>query len=144
MKAVDTNILVYSHRFESKHNKLTFELLGTLANGVDRWAIPWPCLHEFYAVVTHPKIWKGKESTPKQALRQIEAWTSSPSVMLLTETETSLEVLSELVLKTQIKGPAIHDARIAALCLVHGVEELITADRDFSRFPSLRCRTPWL
>jgi hypothetical protein len=36
----------------------------------------------------------------------------------------------------------VHDARIAALCLQHGVSELLTADRDFSRFPALRTRNP--
>ena len=32
------------------------------------------------------------------------------------------------------------DARIAACCLVNGVSELWTVDRDFSRFPALRTR----
>jgi uncharacterized protein len=36
----------------------------------------------------------------------------------------------------------VHDARIAALCLTHGVREFLTADRDFSRFPALRARNP--
>ena len=34
------------------------------------------------------------------------------------------------------------DARIAAICLSHGVTELWTVDRDFSRFPDLRVRDP--
>jgi predicted nucleic acid-binding protein len=37
---------------------------------------------------------------------------------------------------------AIHDARIAAICLQHGVSELWTADRDFSRFPKVKVRNP--
>ncbi|MEJ7726221.1 MAG: hypothetical protein WKH47_04295 [Actinomycetes bacterium] len=36
----------------------------------------------------------------------------------------------------------MHDARIAGICLAHGVTELWTADRDFSRFPGLRTRNP--
>jgi predicted nucleic acid-binding protein len=36
----------------------------------------------------------------------------------------------------------VHDARIAALCLSHGVYELWSGDRDFSRFPALRVRNP--
>ena len=36
----------------------------------------------------------------------------------------------------------VHDARVAALCLESGVEELWTADRDFSRFPALRTQNP--
>jgi len=41
-----------------------------------------------------------------------------------------------------IEGPRVHDARIAALCLLHGVNELWSADRDFSRFPALEVRNP--
>jgi hypothetical protein len=36
----------------------------------------------------------------------------------------------------------VHDARIAACCLRHGVTELWTADRDFSRYPALFTRNP--
>jgi hypothetical protein len=35
----------------------------------------------------------------------------------------------------------VHDARIAALCIGHGVEALITRDRDFSLFPELVVRS---
>ena len=40
----------------------------------------------------------------------------------------------------KITGPAVYDARIAAICLAHGVRELWTADRDYGRFPALRDR----
>ena len=44
----------------------------------------------------------------------------------------------------RVQGPLVHDARVAAICIGHGVHELLTADRDFSRFPSLRSRSPLL
>ena len=44
----------------------------------------------------------------------------------------------------RIQGPAVHEARIAALCLTHGVRELWSADRDWSRFPELAVRNPLL
>ena len=43
---------------------------------------------------------------------------------------------------TRITGPKVHDARIAAICLQHGVTELWSADRDFSRFPALKVVNP--
>jgi len=45
-------------------------------------------------------------------------------------------------LPAMAQGGAIHDARIAAICLSHGVAELWSADRDFSRFPALPIRNP--
>jgi hypothetical protein len=41
-----------------------------------------------------------------------------------------------------VQGGAVHDARVAALCLRHGVRTLFTADRDFSRFPTLKVKNP--
>ncbi len=38
----------------------------------------------------------------------------------------------------------VRDARIAALCVGHGVTEFWTADRDFSRLPMLPVRNPLL
>jgi hypothetical protein len=46
------------------------------------------------------------------------------------------------MLAGNIAGPLVHDARIAAICLQHGVRELWTADRDFSRFPQLKTVNP--
>ena len=43
---------------------------------------------------------------------------------------------------TTVSGPAVHDARIAALCLTHGVQALWAADRDLTRFPRLRSVNP--
>jgi hypothetical protein len=35
----------------------------------------------------------------------------------------------------------VHDARLAAIRLDHGMTELLKMDRDFSRFPLLRTRS---
>jgi len=47
-----------------------------------------------------------------------------------------------LLRSSSVRGPQVHDARIAAICLENGVRELWTADRDFSRFPELKTRNP--
>ena len=36
------------------------------------------------------------------------------------------------------RGNLAFDAQIAALCLEHGVGEILTLDRDFTRFPGLK------
>src|SRR5205823_1711276 len=57
MIAVDTNILVYAHREDSQWHDAACALVAELAEGRAPWAIPWPCLHEFLAIVTHPRIY---------------------------------------------------------------------------------------
>jgi len=54
MIALDTNILVYAHRGESPFHEATDRAVTELAESGDVWGIPWPCIHEFLAIVTHP------------------------------------------------------------------------------------------
>ena len=138
---LDTNLLVYAHRKDSAWHAPAVSCVRALAEGRAQWAVPWPCVHEFYAIVTHPRIYR-PPTRPVQAIRQIEAWLESPSVVLLAEGDSYWLVLRETLEEARVEGPAIHDARIAGLCRIHGVRELLTADRDFSRFRDLRTRNP--
>lgn len=117
------------------------ECLRELAEDSASWAIAWPCLHEFLAVVTHERIFSPPTPMPK-ALEQVAAWLESPTLVVLAETGGYWEVLSRLLERAKITGPRVHDGRIAALCMHHGVRELFSADRDFSRFGDLRTRNP--
>jgi toxin-antitoxin system PIN domain toxin len=139
--AIDTNLLVYAHREDSDWHLTAEETLRSLAEGVNAWAIPWPCVHEFLAIVTHPRIFR--TPTPMAAaLDQVDAWLQSPSLVILTENEQYWEALQSLIAHARVDGPRVHDARVAALCASHAVRELWTADRDFSRFSALRVRNP--
>jgi predicted nucleic acid-binding protein len=97
--ALDTSLLVHAHRRDALFHAAASTCVVRLAEGNTPWAIPWPCVHEFLAVVTHPRIFR--PPTPlDEGLGQV------------------------------------------ALCLQHGLRELWTADRDFGRFPALRCMNP--
>lgn len=140
MRAVDTNVLVYAFFSDSPFHGTARKSVEELAQSAVAWAIPWPCIHEFYAIVTNPKIFP-ESDLPARARAQVNAWMSSPSLQLLTETSGHWGVLTSLLASGRIAGPAVHDARIAALCLTHGVSELLTLDRDFSRFAELKVRS---
>jgi len=141
MIAVDTNILVYAHRPGAAFHEAARRCVIRLAEGKATWAIPWPCLHEFLAVVTHPRIYR--PPTPLlRAVEQIDAWRESPSLAVFAEPEGYWEECKRALAQGLAVGPQVHDARIAALCLAHGVRELWTHDRDFGRFPALKTRNP--
>jgi uncharacterized protein len=139
--AVDTNILVYAHREDALFHLPASRRLSELAQGRSAWAIPWPCLHEFLAVVTHSRIYK-PASTIVEAIDQIDAWLDSPSLVLLAEADWHWFELRKLLTASHVTGGRVHDARIAALCLQHGVHQLWSADRDFGRFPDLGVVNP--
>jgi hypothetical protein len=73
---------------------------------------------------------------------QIEAWLQAPGLVLLAETGDCWPKLHAALTAGRVVGPQVHDARVAALCRLHGVQELWTADRDFGRFPGLKVRNP--
>jgi toxin-antitoxin system PIN domain toxin len=141
MIAVDTNILVYAHREESPFHGRAVACITELAEGNPPWAIPWPCIHEFFSIITHPRIYD--PPTPiDYAADQIDAWLESPTLVLLSESMDHWSILRSLVSSAQISGPMVHDARIAAICMRSGVTELLSADRDFGRFPGFKTRNP--
>jgi toxin-antitoxin system PIN domain toxin len=138
---VDTNVLVYAHRADSAWHEPARTCITELAEAPTAWAIPWPCVHEFLAIVTHPRVYSPPTSLAR-ALDQVDAWMESPSLVLLAEPDAHWSELRDLLAAGRIAGPKVHDARIAALCLGHGVRELWTVDRDFGRFPALVTRNP--
>ena len=141
MIAVDTNLLVYAYREDSEFHQVATESLRPVIEGSAPWALPWPCVHEFIGVVTSGKVYK-PASPLNNVLAFLKSSLEAPQLHLLSESPGYFEKLRELALAAKLSGPRIRDARIAALCLHHGVSELWTADRDFSSFPQLKVRNP--
>jgi len=133
MIAVDTNILVYTHRAEAPDHSRAREALEELGRRPQAWTVPWPCVHEFLAIVTHPRIWS--PPTPLEiALDAVRGWFEASGFEPIGEGADHLDVLAETLVAGRAVGPRVHDGRIAAICEAHGVQELWSADRDFGRF----------
>ncbi len=143
MIAVDTNILVYAHRRDSQWHEPAAACIRGLAEQPRSWMIPWPCVHEFLAVVTRAGIFK--TPTPlAAALHQVELWMASPSLTVQAETDRHWPLLHNLLTTGKATGGKVHDARIAAICMGAGVSTLYSADRDFSLFPAIKLLNPLL
>lgn len=141
MIAVDTNLLVYAHRADSPFHAEADKCLIALVESGRDWAIPWPCVHEFIAIVTHPRIFN--PPTPlADASDQVLCWLECPNVHMLAEADGYWEHLNVVMNRGGAVGPLVHDARIVALCLQHRVTVLWSADRDFSRFPGINVENP--
>lgn len=139
--AIDTNILVYAHRLDSPWNEAAVACLRAAAEGPAPWAIPWPCIHEFLAIVTHPRVFR--PPTPlDRAIADLEIWFESPTLRLIAEGPVYWQNLKDATRRGVVAGGLVHDARIAAICREHGVRTLLSADRDFSRFPDLEVVNP--
>ena len=117
------------------------DVLTEAVGGPEPVSIPWPCVHEFLAVVSNPRIFR--DPTPMdEALDAVGRLLDSVGGGFLAEGEGYLVTLERLARPALLQGAVVHDARIAALCLYHGVRVLWSADRDFSRFPELAVANP--
>lgn len=141
MIAVDTNLLVYAHRPEMPFHERARQVLAEAVVASEPVCVPWPCIHEFLAVATNPRIFK--DPTPMDvALNAVRRLLESISGGFLAEGEGYLEALERIARPALLQGAIVHDARVAALCRFHGVRVLWSADRDFSRFPDLTVFNP--
>lgn len=50
------------------HEK-AYSQIAKLAEGTAPWAIAWPCVHEFLAIVTHPRILRPTNPAESPSLR---------------------------------------------------------------------------
>lgn len=139
MIAVDTNILVYAHRRELPKHRAALAALTRLAEGRARWAIPVFCLGEFLRVITHPRLF-APPHTAAEATQAVARLIESPSLEVLNPGEDYLEMLLASIRGAQVRGNLVFDAQVVALCREAGVSELLTEDRDFSRFSGLAVR----
>ena len=141
MIAIDTNLLVYAHRPDMPLHDQARALIDSLPQRGRLFDLPWPCVHEFLAVVTNRRIFHDPTPTPI-AMKAVQSLVDSGLFSLLGEGSGYLDHLSTLAISGQVQGAMIHDARIAALCRHHGVQELWSADRDFTRFPGMKVSNP--
>ena len=142
MRAIDTNVLVYAEVISSAHHHRALALITELASDPRPWAIPWPCVYEFLRVATHPRVFHPPVPM-ERALSDLGQILGSPSLRLLSETPRHAKIMAKVLEGGSVSGNLTHDAHIAALCLEHGVSELLTGDRDFSRFPDLNVVDPF-
>jgi toxin-antitoxin system PIN domain toxin len=144
--AVDTNILVYAWSKEDRWHQQAADLMDRLELGTSEWAIPDSCLCEYYQSVTSSKKFKNP-ATPKAAREQIEFWSALPHVAILCEfadkDHDHWACFTNILEYAEIKGLDVFDAHVAAICITHGVGELWTLDKGYSRFKGLKVRNPF-
>jgi predicted nucleic acid-binding protein len=133
---VDTNLLLRLADPSAAHHPLAVDALTTLrAQGVILYLTP-QCIIEFWGVATRPVNVNGLAMTPAAAdaeLRRLEHFFA-----VLPDTPQIFEQWRRLALAIGVSGRQVHDARLAAVMLAHGVTHILRFNPgDFTRYPGI-------
>ncbi len=143
MMAVDTNVLIYAHRRETEFNAVATTRLVLLAEGTEPWALPVFCVTEFLRAVTHRRVFN-PPSTITQAMDFINGIVAAPTCRIALPGADFLGHLETTARNADARGNLMFDAQIVALCREHGIAEILTNDRDFSRFERMQIHRLYL
>lgn len=138
----DVNVLVYAHREDTLNHVAYREWLESVINSDQAYGMADLVLGDFLRVVTHPRVFD-RPSELDQALDFVAAVRSQPNCVLIKPGPRHWAIFKQLCRTANAKGNLVPDAYLAALAIESG-SEWITTDRDFSRFPQLSWRHPFL
>jgi uncharacterized protein len=140
MIALDTNLLIYAHRSSVPEHRAAMRAIEQAAADPDGWGIPFPCVAEFWAVVTHPAS-SGRPSKPREAEAFLKSLVAAGAKILYSR-EGAMARLSTLAVRLDVQGPRIFDLQIGLACQEAGAREIWSHDRNFIAVPGLLVTDP--
>jgi uncharacterized protein len=139
MQFPDVNVLIYAHREDAPEHDRYAAWLRALTEAQEPFAVSEMVLASVIRIVTNPGIFD-PPSPMDAAVGFCQRLLDWPRAVMVVPSRRHWDIFTALC--TDIRGPLVADAFIAALAIEHGCE-LITTDSDFSRFPGLRWRHPF-
>ena len=134
------NVLVYAFREDAPGHSQFRAWLDAARADDEPIALCDVVLSGFVRVATNPRVFIGAAPIA-DALAFARALRDDPGTAIVTPGERCWDIFDRLCGEADARGNLVSDAYIAALAIETGCE-LITTDRDFSRFPGLRWRHP--
>jgi toxin-antitoxin system PIN domain toxin len=137
---VDANLLLWAHHRQFPHHPAARAWWAQTMSTLPLVGIPWPTILAFVRISTHPRALEHPLSV-EQAWAVVDSWLDSPNVWVPVPTERHRGILAQQLIGGHGTGNHVMDAHLAALAIEWGLE-LISADRDFARYPGMRWRDP--
>jgi len=137
----DTNLLLYAADSTSPHHDDAREWWTSCLNGAVPVGLCHPVVFAFARISTNRRAFAHPLSLP-QVAGLIQAWNDRQVTRVLYPGPQHVRnVLELLAAAGSHGGNLVTAAQIAELAIAHRAE-VHTADRDFQRFPGLKCRFP--
>jgi toxin-antitoxin system PIN domain toxin len=140
MLCVDVNVLVDAFRSEAPAHDSVRRWLDAACDGHEALILTADVAASFLRVVTNRRIWRVPSSGP-DAIAFIEAIETSPVFRWHQPGPGTWPLFVRIISDLNLHGSDIPDAYLAATALEAGAA-LVTSDRGFTRFRSLRLVDP--
>lgn len=141
MKLVDTNVLIYATRRDSDYHEEYRDWVQAMIDGPEPYAVSDFAVTGMVRVITDRRIYKDTAATLGEALEFATTVREQPHAIVVNPGGRFWPIFTELCTRVGASGKLVPAVLLAALALEHGCE-VISADRDFARFPGLRWRHP--
>jgi predicted nucleic acid-binding protein len=138
---LDTNILLRTSEPSHPMFRMATNATKLLLNQGEELYITPQNLIEFWNVCTRPKDKNGLGYSITETETEIE--NLKQMFPLLTDTAAIFSQWEKLVKTYAVKGVNVHDARLVAVMLVHGLSHILTFNvDDFRRYPEITVVNP--
>jgi toxin-antitoxin system PIN domain toxin len=137
---VDANLILWAHHRGYAQHAVARRWWRDLLSERALVGVPWPSILAFVRISTHPRALE-RPLELDRAWQLVEGWLDRPNVWTPVPTDRHRSILASLLRDGRASGNHVPDAHLAALAIEWGLE-LLSADRDFSRYPGLRWRDP--
>jgi len=138
---IDTNILLrLTRRSDSQHKIVAAAIAHLLGQGATLY-YTHQNIAELWNAMTRPVDRNGLGLTVPEAEHEVR--TIENGMILLPDGEAVYREWRRIVVQHSVSGVQVHDARLAAAMLVHGVGHILTLNvTDFARFSGLTAVHP--
>jgi toxin-antitoxin system PIN domain toxin len=136
----DVNVLIYAFRRDVPQHVVCRAWLDSIVMSDARFGVSPLALSAVVRVTTNPRAYAAP-STLEDAFGFCEDLLGQPHCQIVEPGERHWDIFKRLCIETDVRGPRVTDAWYAALAIEWGCE-WITLDRDFARFPGLKCQLP--
>lgn len=140
MFLLDVNVVLAAHRDDHSQHVPVRSWFEAMLAGVEPFAVPVMIWASFLRLTTNRRIF-GVPTPPAEAFDFIEAICAQPLHARLEPGTRHLEIVRRLCEEADAVGDLVPDAVVGAIAVEYDCE-LVSLDRDFARFPSVRHMRP--
>ena len=138
---IDTNILMRTVEVQSPMRESAKNAIALLLDAGEQLCTVSQVISEFWNGCTRPVKNNGLGMTVAEV--EAEVLSIESFITILPDSPMVYPEWRRLVLKHSVIGKQVHDARMAAAMIAHGIKNIVTFnDSDFKRYKAISAFTP--